>query len=68
MRATAPTWFEVRDASGRVLFARELAAGEAYRAQEDGLTVSASNAGCDPVLLLAMWFCSSSNRSISFIA
>lgn len=45
MRATAPTWFEVRDASGRVLFARELAAGEAYRAQEDGLTVSARNAG-----------------------
>ena len=45
LRATAPTWLEVRDSSGRILFARELQAGEAYRASEDGLTVSAANAG-----------------------
>ena len=45
MRAVAPTWLEVRDASGRVLFARELAAGETYHALEPGLTVSAANAG-----------------------
>jgi hypothetical protein len=45
MRAMAPTWLEVRDASGRVLFARHLDAGEAYSAQEDGLTVTARDAG-----------------------
>lgn len=45
MRALAPTWMEVRDASGRILFARELEAGEAYRAIEDGLTVSVADAG-----------------------
>ncbi|MFT6461243.1 MAG: transcriptional regulator with XRE-family HTH domain [Maricaulis maris] len=45
MRAVLPTWLEVRDSSGRILFARELAVGEVYRALEPGLTVSAANAG-----------------------
>jgi cytoskeleton protein RodZ len=45
MRALSPTWLEVRDASGRILFARELAAGETYRALEAGLTVSATDGG-----------------------
>jgi len=45
MRALMPTWLEVRDASGRILFSRELAVGEVYRALEPGLTVSAANAG-----------------------
>jgi len=45
MRAVAPTWFEVRDRSGRILFSRQLEAGESYRAMEDGLTVSAADAG-----------------------
>ncbi len=45
MRAMAPTWLEVRDASGRVLFARDLDAGEVYSAQENGLTVTARDAG-----------------------
>jgi cytoskeletal protein RodZ len=45
MRAMTPTWIEVRDASGRILFSRELGAGETYRALEAGLTVSAANAG-----------------------
>jgi cytoskeleton protein RodZ len=45
MRALAPTWLEVRDASGRILFARQLEAGEVYRAMESGLTVSAADAG-----------------------
>ena len=45
MRAIIPTWLEVRDASGRILFARELGAGETFHALEPGLTVSAANAG-----------------------
>jgi cytoskeleton protein RodZ len=45
MRAVQPTWLEVRDRSGRILFSRELVAGEVYRANESGLTVSAANAG-----------------------
>lgn len=45
MRALSPTWLEVRDASGRILFSRDLAAGETYHALEPGLTVSAENAG-----------------------
>lgn len=45
MRAIVPTWLEVRDASGRILFARELGAGETFHALEPGLTVSAANAG-----------------------
>ncbi|MCW5723398.1 MAG: helix-turn-helix domain-containing protein [Maricaulaceae bacterium] len=46
LRAHAPVWLEVRDGSGRVLFSRELAGGEAYRAvAEAGLTVSAADAG-----------------------
>ena len=45
MRALSPTWIEVQDASGRILFARELAAGETYQALEPGLTVSATDAG-----------------------
>ncbi|WP_300541869.1 helix-turn-helix domain-containing protein [Maricaulis sp.] len=45
MRAMTPTWIEVRDASGRILFSRELGAGETYHALEAGLTVSAANAG-----------------------
>lgn len=54
MRALAPTWIEVRDASGRVLFARELAAGETYAANEDGLTVTARDAGAIEVELDGM--------------
>ena len=45
MHAVTPTWMEVRDASGRILFSREMAAGEQYRASESGLTVSAADAG-----------------------
>ena len=46
LEASAPTWLEVRDGSGRLLFSRELAAGERYRAlSEDGLTVTAADAG-----------------------
>lgn len=46
LEAAAPVEIEVRDASGRILFARELDVGEVYRApDEPGLTVSASNAG-----------------------
>jgi len=45
MRALTPTWIEVQDASGRILFARELQTGEIYRALEPGLTVSATDAG-----------------------
>lgn len=45
MRAVAPTWFEVRDRSGRILFSRQLETGESYRAMETGLTVSATDAG-----------------------
>jgi transcriptional regulator with XRE-family HTH domain len=45
LRAISPTWLEVRDASGRVLFERELMAGETYTISEPGLTVSAENAG-----------------------
>ncbi|WP_203295076.1 helix-turn-helix domain-containing protein [Maricaulis parjimensis] len=45
MRAIVPTFLEVRDASGRILFARELGAGETFQALEPGLTVSAANAG-----------------------
>ncbi|MBR9824633.1 MAG: DUF4115 domain-containing protein [Alphaproteobacteria bacterium] len=54
MRALAPTWIEVRDASGRVLFARELAAGETYAANENGLTVTARDAGAIEVELDGM--------------
>lgn len=44
--AAAPVDIEVRDASGRILAARELDVGDVYRApDEPGLTVSASNAG-----------------------
>ena len=35
----------MRDASGRVLFERELMTGETYTLSEPGLTVSAENAG-----------------------
>lgn len=45
MRALEPVWMEVRDASGRILFARTLEIGETYRAIEAGLTVSTANAG-----------------------
>lgn len=46
LRASQATWLEVRDGSGRLLFSRELGAGERYRAlSEDGLTVTASDAG-----------------------
>ncbi|WP_300540507.1 helix-turn-helix domain-containing protein [Maricaulis sp.] len=45
MRAEAPTWMEVRDASGRILFSRDVLPGETYRALEPGLTVSAEDAG-----------------------
>lgn len=46
LRAEAATFLEVRDASGRILFSRDLAAGEAYRApDEPGLVITAENAG-----------------------
>lgn len=46
LRASAPTFVEVRDASGRILFSRDLQPGEAYRApDEPGLTVLTENAG-----------------------
>ncbi len=46
LQASAATWLEVRDASGRILFSRELAAGESYRAvSEPGLTVSVRDGG-----------------------
>ncbi|MHA6287405.1 helix-turn-helix domain-containing protein [Maricaulis sp. CAU 1757] len=45
LRALSPTWLEVRDASGRILFSRRLEGGETYRMREPGLTVSAANAG-----------------------
>lgn len=45
LRGLSPTWLEVRDASGRILFSRRLEGGEIYRVLEPGLTVSASNAG-----------------------
>ncbi|MGP1274787.1 MAG: helix-turn-helix domain-containing protein [Caulobacterales bacterium] len=44
--AISPVTLEVRDASGRVLFARELAAGASYRAPDEaGLEVTATDAG-----------------------
>ncbi len=46
LEAAAPVEIEVRDASGRILAARELDVGDVYRApDEPGLTVSASDAG-----------------------
>jgi transcriptional regulator with XRE-family HTH domain len=45
MRALIPTFLEVRDASGRILFSRELGIGETFHALEPGLTVSTANAG-----------------------
>lgn len=46
LAASAPTFLEVRDGSGRILFSRDLAAGEAYRApDEPGLTITAADAG-----------------------
>tara|TARA_R110000868_G_scaffold53744_5_gene168573 strand:- start:12197 stop:13042 length:846 start_codon:yes stop_codon:yes gene_type:complete len=45
LRATAPTELEVQDASGRILFVRDLEPGETYEALEEGLSVSATNAG-----------------------
>ena len=52
LEASAPTWLEVRDGSGRLLFSRELAAGERYRAlSEDGLTVTTADAGAIEVFV-----------------
>jgi len=46
LEAATPAYIEVRDASGRILIARDLDAGEVYRApDEPGLTVSTSDAG-----------------------
>lgn len=46
LEAATPTYLEVRDASGRILIARDLDAGEVYRApDEPGLTVSTTDAG-----------------------
>ncbi|MEQ8405915.1 MAG: DUF4115 domain-containing protein [Oceanicaulis sp.] len=46
LEAATPVYLEVRDASGRILVARDLDAGEVYRApDEPGLTVSTSDAG-----------------------
>lgn len=44
--AISPVTLEVRDGSGRVLFAREMEAGASYRAPDEaGLEVSATDAG-----------------------
>lgn len=44
--AASAVYFEVRDASGRILVSRDLKAGEVYRApDEPGLKISASDAG-----------------------
>jgi hypothetical protein len=46
LEAATPAYLEVRDASGRILIARDLDAGEVYRVpDEPGLTVSTSDAG-----------------------
>jgi cytoskeleton protein RodZ len=45
IQAQAPSWLEVRDASGRILFSQQLQTGELYQGNERGLTVSASDAG-----------------------
>lgn len=46
LTASTPTYLEVRDASGRILFARDLEPGETYRApDESGLTLTTENAG-----------------------
>ena len=46
LRAQATTFLEVRDSSGRILFSRDLDAGEAYRApDETGLRITAEDAG-----------------------
>jgi len=46
LTARETTFVEVRDGSGRILFSRDLAPGEMYRAPEEpGITVSAENAG-----------------------
>ena len=46
LRAQATTFLEVRDASGRILFSRDLDAGEAYRAPDEaGLLITADDAG-----------------------
>lgn len=46
LTASAPTYLEVRDSSGRILFARDLEPGEYYRAPDErGLTLSTENAG-----------------------
>lgn len=45
LRAVAATSLEVQDASGRILYSRDLEIGDSYQAREAGLTVSASNAG-----------------------
>lgn len=46
LEANMATWLEVRDASGRILFSRDLQAGDSYRAvDEPGLSVSTSDAG-----------------------
>tara|TARA_R110002096_G_scaffold403309_2_gene600851 strand:- start:262 stop:1134 length:873 start_codon:yes stop_codon:yes gene_type:complete len=52
LEASAPAWLEVRDASGRILFSRDLEAGEFYRAiGEPGLMVSTNNAGAVSILI-----------------
>ncbi|MEO1039785.1 MAG: RodZ domain-containing protein [Pseudomonadota bacterium] len=46
LRATETSFLEVRDASGRILFSRDLAAGEIYRAPDEaGLLITVENAG-----------------------
>lgn len=46
LEAATPAYLEVRDASGRILIARDLEAGEVYRApDEPGLMVSTTDAG-----------------------
>jgi cytoskeleton protein RodZ len=45
LRAQAPTWLEVQDASGRILFSRQLEIGEIYQIRENGLTLSTLDAG-----------------------
>ena len=46
LEAARDVYVEVRDASGRILVARDLMAGDVYRASDEpGLTLSASDAG-----------------------
>lgn len=50
--ASEATWVEVRDGSGRLLFSRELGAGQQFRGMsEPGLTVTTTDAGLIEVFI-----------------